>query len=170
MESFAGQLTVVVSLFDLVHISGVTKSIERLPCQIVGRVVQQVGHSAIKLMETLHLKYFINHHSLCLTMSDFEVEGKPGDEHVGLKPHFMDTWRRKSDGQADEAHDGGVGDLLVSVRIGVLRPELTQDQHHSVTRRLQAERENYIWNASRNHNKTFYDGSHLEMAAAFCQC
>ena len=128
-----------MSLFDLVHISGVTKSIERLPCQIVSRVVQQVRYSAIKLMEPLY-KYFINHHSLCLTMSNLEIEGKPGDEHVSFQPHFMDTGRRKSDGKANEAHDGGAGDLLVGVRIGVLRPELTQQQDHSVTRRLQADR------------------------------
>ena len=114
-----------MSLFDLVHISGVTKSIERLSCQIVGRVVQQVRYSAIKLMETVHLKYFISH-SLCFTMSDFEIKGKPGDEHVSLQPDLMDTWWRKSDSKADEAHDGGAGALLVGVRIRVLGSELTQ--------------------------------------------
>ena len=69
-------------------------------------------------------------------MSNLEVEGKPSNKHVSLQSHLVDTGRRKSDGETNEAHDGSAGDLLVGVRIGVLRSELTQQQHHSVARRL----------------------------------
>ena len=63
-------------------------------------------------------------------MSDFEVERKPRDEHVSLQPDLVHGGRREGDGQADEAHDGGGG--LLGVGVGVLGPQLTQKQHHSV--------------------------------------
>ena len=59
-------------------------------------------------------------------MSYFEIKGKPCDEHVSLQSDFMDAGRRKSDGKTNEAHDGCAGAFLVGVRVGVLRPELTQ--------------------------------------------
>ena len=63
-------------------------------------------------------------------MSDFEVERKPRDEHVCLQPDLVHGGGWEGDGQADEAHDGGGG--LLGVRIGVLRPQLAQQQHYSV--------------------------------------
>ena len=68
-------------------------------------------------------------------MSDFEVERKPRDEHVCLQSDLVHGGGREGDGQAYEAHDGGGG--LLGVRIGVLRPQLAQQQHHSVATGLE---------------------------------
>ena len=67
---------------------------------------------------------------LGLAVSNLEVEGELGDEHVGLQPDLVNTGWRQSDGKPYEAHDGSVAFLGVSV--GVLRAELAQQEHHSV--------------------------------------
>lgn len=115
-------------------------------------------------------------------MSDFEVERKPRDEHVSLQPDLVHGGRREGDGQADEAHDGGGG--LLGVGVGVLGPQLTQQQHHSVAAGLKLfygaviMRIMQTWpfrNAARRVRpvravlREFMESqTNLEMAAAFC--
>ena len=71
-------------------------------------------------------------------MSDLEVEGQFGDEHVGLQPDLVNTGRGQSYGQPYEAHDGSVAFLGVSV-VGVLRPQLPHQQHHPVAAGLEGD-------------------------------
>ena len=113
-----------MSLFDFVHICRVHQSVHRLPVEVLGTVVQQLGDSGGQG----EVRREITGQGLVLlglAVSDLEVEGQLGDEHVGLQPDLVNTGRGQGDGQSDEAHDGSVAFLGV-LSVGVLRPQLTQ--------------------------------------------
>ena len=109
-----------MSLFDFVHISRVNQGVHRLPIEVISTVVQQVGHPAGqgRLGEKIQGRSVL----LGLAVSDLEVECQFSDEHVGLQSDLVNTGRRQSDGETNEAHDGSVA--FLSVRVGVLRPQL----------------------------------------------
>ena len=58
---------------------------------------------------------------LGLAVSNLEVEGELGDEHVGLQSDLVNTGRWQGYGQSYEAHDGSVAFLRV-LSVGILRP------------------------------------------------
>ena len=74
---------------------------------------------------------------LGLAVRNLEVECELCDEHVSLQPDLVHTGRGEGYGQTYEAHDGSGAFLGVSV--GVLGPELAQQENHSVPRRLEGQ-------------------------------
>lgn len=123
-------------LSKTIRVLAVAKGVEVLARKLVRRVVQQLGHPAMKKKLCLvyidfnrYIYIWIEQsvYSLWLAMCYPEVKVDARDKHIGLEPNFVYARWRKCDRQANHPHERRCRFPRVAER--VLRPQSTQQQN-----------------------------------------